>query len=233
MQLCRRRLQATVVAPALSRRACRPERLPIRPSIFPTKPLALPLHFPSQCCFPRLKLLPCKRTTAGHRYSFPDTSARRPHPIKDAQEHPVPPPLPNPRSFLCFRTSSSSPLRTSGHRRLLPAADPNHATLSPSDATVMISRPPSSLSPTAGEPTWLEPPGSVSFGELSHRHWLESMVDSWTDTITMVHRTVSLAHKVFYSKTYIFPVNPEKFTSKPSSFYKFHSSPQFRIVFRI
>jgi hypothetical protein len=46
-----------------------------------------------------------------------------------------------------------------------------------------------------------------------------SMVDSWTGTVVVVHRNVSSAHKVFYSKINMFPINPEKFKPKPLYFF--------------
>jgi hypothetical protein len=119
-------------------------------------------------------------------------------PIKASQEHPLPPPLPNSHPFLHLRTLSSSPSRTSGHSRLLLVAGPNHAAPPPFDAAVMIPQAPSSFSPTAVEPPWPEPIGSVSFDEPSHQHWPESIVDSWISIVAVVHRTVSSAHKVFY-----------------------------------
>jgi hypothetical protein len=92
------------------------------------------------------------KPTSHYRLPSSTTSASCHSPIKAAQEHPLPPPLPHPHPFLHLLALSSSPLRTSGHSRLLLATSPNHATPPPSDATVMIPRAPSSFSPTPSSP---------------------------------------------------------------------------------
>jgi hypothetical protein len=140
------------------------------------------------------------KPTGHRRLPSSAASASCHNPRKAAQEHPLPPPLPNPCSFLHLRAPSSSPSRTGGHHRLLPAAGPNHVAPPPFDVAVMIPQDPSSFSPTVVEPPWPEPLGSVSSGEPSHRHWPESTVDSWTGTVAVVHRTVSSAHKVSIKK---------------------------------